>query len=554
MGSRHARLVGLAIAALLVSALAGCDPSPSEPPVVIVVADAAALTAGEASVQNRLEGARHEVVVADDDRVTRAQVSASAFTILSHTVDATPQVLALSSLAAPIWVAKPSLFDDFGLAGPVWNTDVGLVSGASVTITAPGHPMAGGATGTVAFQTASSVSWGAPPASATVVATAASPARATAYTIAAGATLADGSRAPGCRLTFPLYSNGPTKLTATGAAMLAGTADWAARECRAGPPPPADDVTHVILVSVDGFNPDGVALLGPDRAPNLTRLRAEGASTLNARSAVERTRTLPNHTSMLTGRRVTGTGGHQITFSDDDGSTIAANAGSYVPGVFDVVHDAGGSTAMYFGSPKLLLLERSWDATNGAPDTTGPDDGRDKVDTSASGAGATTTDALLARLRTTPPTFSFLHLSATDAAGHAQEFLSPEYLDALAGIDGHIGDVLDAVAADPALAFDTVVIVTADHGGVGDFHGDVTNPGNYTIPFYAWGAGVAPGADLYALNPERRDPGTSQPAYGTATPPIRNGDAANLVTDLLGLPSVGGSALNTAQDLDLTQD
>lgn len=51
--------------------------------------------------------------------------------------------------------------------------------------------------------------------------------------------------------------------------------------------------------------------------------RHQGARTPNARTAVEATRTMPNHTSMLTGRRVdTDLGGHGVTFNTDNGSTV----------------------------------------------------------------------------------------------------------------------------------------------------------------------------------------------------------------------------------------
>ncbi len=56
-----------------------------------------------------------------------------------------------------------------------------------------------------------------------------------------------------------------------------------------------------------------------------------------------------------------------------------------------------------------------------------------------------------------------------------------------------------------------------------------------------WGAGVAAGADLYALNAERRArPGRRRTTYA-GTQPVRNGEVANLVTSLLGLPDVPGS-------------
>jgi hypothetical protein len=66
-----------------------------------------------------------------------------------------------------------------------------------------------------------------------------------------------------------------------------------------------------------------------------------------------------------------------------------------------------------------------------------------------------------------------------------------------------------------------------------------------------WGAGVANGAGLYRLNPDYADPGRRRTRYGAARQPVRNGDVANLTTDLLGLPAVRGSEHDSAQDLDV---
>ena len=63
--------------------------------------------------------------------------------------------------------------------------------------------------------------------------------------------------------------------------------------------------------------------------------------------------------------------------------------------------------------------------------------------------------------------------------------------------------------------------------------------------------GVRHGADLYALNPGYRDPGRRRSSHATRRQPVRNGDVANLVTDLLGLEPVGGSQLDAQQDLDV---
>jgi predicted AlkP superfamily pyrophosphatase or phosphodiesterase len=318
-----------------------------------------------------------------------------------------------------------------------------------------------------------------------------------------------------------------------------------------GPAVVAVAVDHVVLVSVDGLNPDAIRQLGPTGAPTFHRLISDGASTLNARTEHESTQTLPNHTGMVTGRPVTATGGHRVTFNEDNGSTVHAVAGTYVASAFDVVHHNGGSTALFAGKTKFDFLDRSWDATSGAEDLTGVDDGRDTIDLYRRATPGVLTDALISSLRTAPMDFSMLHLRGPDAVGHAQGYMTQAYIDEVSATDRLIGRLLDAIAEDSSLAASTVVVVTSDHGGLGFSHADATHAVNYTIPFFAWGSGVPAGADLYALNPDRADPGTSRPSYDAAPQPIRNAEAGNLITDLLGLPAIPGSRINTTQTLDV---
>jgi predicted AlkP superfamily pyrophosphatase or phosphodiesterase len=310
-------------------------------------------------------------------------------------------------------------------------------------------------------------------------------------------------------------------------------------------------VEHVVLISVDGLNPEAITRLGRTGAPNFHRLLDQGASTLNARTVYESTQTLPNHTSMTTGRPVTATGGHRVTFNEDSGSTVHARAGFYVTSAFDVVHDNGGRTALYSGKDKLDLLDRSWNATNGAIDRTGVNNGRDKIDVYRRAAPGVLTDALIAALRTAPPDLTMIHYRGPDGVGHAQGYMSQAYLNEVSNTDRMIGRVLDAIAGNAALAGSTAVVVTSDHGGLGTSHANAAQAVNYTIPFFVWGAGVADAADLYALNPDRSAPGSGRPTYSVTPQPIRNAEAANLVTELLGLPAVPGSRINATQTLDV---
>lgn len=522
--------------------------------VLFVVANPGTLNAGETAVRNRLTGLGFTVVVADDNTVSTAQASGKAFVLVSQTVTSSgANIRALAGLPVPAWVAKPAYFDDFGLTGPVAGTDFADKAVTPLTIAAAGHPMAAGRTGTVTFQSGGRLSYGRPTAAATVVAR--SGTDATIVTLSPGQTQADGRTAPACRVTFPLWANGPTMLTADGWALFDAAARWTATDCGSSTPPPDPGpgaIEQVVLVSVDGLNPDAITALGPAGAPTFYRLMAEGTSTLDARTVYEATQTLPNHTSMVTGRPVTVTGGHGVTFNEDNGSTVHAAAGTYCASIFDLVHDAGMTTSLYSGKVKFDFLDRSWNETFGAVDTTGGDDGRDKIDTYLRAADNLTTDALEADLTDGDPAeFSMIHYPGPDQTGHGQGYMSQAYIDEVAATGALIGDLLDTIAADPDLAAHTVVIVTSDHGGLGTSHADATLEVNYTVPFFAWGAGVTAGTDIYALNPDRANPGSGRPSYAAAVPPVRNAEAGNLAAELLGLGPIPGSVINSAQSLDL---
>jgi phosphopentomutase len=116
-------------------------------------------------------------------------------------------------------------------------------------------------------------------------------------------------------------------------------------------------------------------------------------------------------------------------------------------------------------------------------------------------------------------------------------------------LDALVGSVMRTVRGRDDLRRSTVVVLTADHGGVPGTrsHGDRTRYDNYRVPFVVWGAGVR-AAGLYGLNPTALRPGRTQPGFRGAQP-IRNGDVANLALDILGLGPVPGSLWNHDQDL-----
>ena len=344
-------------------------------------------------------------------------------------------------------------------------------------------------------------------------------------------------------------------LAALAAIITGSTASMATEGRIEGPGQRIDQVARplaargaVVAISVDGLKPAALRRLGPDGAPAFHRMLRHGASTLNARTLREKTLTLPNHTSMLTGRTATGSQGHGVIVNHDPGGTVHQAAGHHISSMFTVVHDRGGSTALYASKSKFALFDRSWNARSGGRDRVGANNGRDKIDRYHRASEEQLVDRLVNRLRQRPDSLSFLHLALPDRVGHHDGFGSRHYLRAVQRVDGLLGRILRTIAHRPGLLRHATVIVTADHGGSRTGHRDPTRRAHFTIPFLVWGAGVADGADLYKLNPGRKPPGAARTSYRGAQP-IRNGDLANLATALLGLPAVSGSTFNHSQRL-----
>ena len=319
-------------------------------------------------------------------------------------------------------------------------------------------------------------------------------------------------------------------------------------------------VTHVVHISVDGL---AAKYLSPTMrdfpgfVPNFLRLQAEGSSTLNARCDYARSVTVPNHISMITGRPVTQPDGQAVTVPHgyiwdgwSTGMTIHNSGNTNVPykaSVFDVVHDHGRSTACLVSKSSLAICAFSYDANNGAPDLIPPDNGRNKIDAvlidyTASNVVAAFLPSLTNGI---PYHYAFLHFCDLDYTGHYRGWGGVEWLVTLQEMDTQLGRVLAAIStnSNPSVAQDTVVIVTADHGGYSVDHVQPDLDWDYTIPLFVWGPGFPPGTDLYSLFANRSDPGTNWVDYNQVWQPLRNGDTGNLALTLLGLPPIPGSTL-----------
>lgn len=247
------------------------------------------------------------------------------------------------------------------------------------------------------------------------------------------ATVALATLVAGCGLTNDeLTGNraGPRDTMSASSKSKTATASDDPHEPRSTEVDPKAD-TLVVAISIDGFNPESLRDLSEQDSSAFDQIMSSGAYTLNARSALEMTLTLPNHTGMLTGRPISlAEGGHGVTVNHSTPMTVEDFAGEYAASVFDVLHDHGYQTGLFASKAKFALFDHTW--SKGAPDVAGRDNGVDKIDQFAiiEDNHALVTE-VLGRMSEARNGLSFIHLSAPDAAGHAHGWFSSSYLDAV---------------------------------------------------------------------------------------------------------------------------
>lgn len=228
------------------------------------------------------------------------------------------------------------------------------------------------------------------------------------------------------------------------------------------------DIENVVIISIDGLRPDA---LDQTDTPVFDTLKARG-SFHPAAQAVLPSVTLVNHASMLGGMSPEK---HGIYWNSGDSGLGKING----PTLFSVAHEAGLSTAMVVGKPKLedLVLPDSVDQYLYAGFT-----------------DRQVTNRALALIEEGLPNVLFIHLPDVDSAGHATGWMSLGQLLALSWTDGNVGEIVAALEAGQFMDH-TLLIITADHGGSGKAHGS-DSPEDVTIPWLAIGPGVPIGGTL----------------------------------------------------------
>ena len=202
----------------------------------------------------------------------------------------------------------------------------------------------------------------------------------------------------------------------------------------------------VVLVSLDGIAPRFVT---PERMPHLCGLARSGGGCFTART-VEPPWTRVVHASMLLGVDPTV---HGLV----DNSMKPLSEG--LTSVLALARAAGRSTASANNWKQMDTLIEPLASLHRIFIDSGYDPAEDDL----------MVDMFASVWAARHPDVSFVYLCRTDLAGHDHGWGSDEYLSAMTEIDRTLGRLLEVVGEE------TSVVVTTDHGGIGDDHSATTD-------------------------------------------------------------------------------
>lgn len=237
--------------------------------------------------------------------------------------------------------------------------------------------------------------------------------------------------------------------------------------------PPIEGVKRVLVVSIDGLRPD--LLLMAD-APVARGLMRRGCYSMWAMTTPQSI-TLPSHVSMLTGLTPNR---HGILWNSD--LPLEYPLYPSAPTLFEVAKRRGYTTAVVSGKDKFDVFDRpgvldwKWIPHRGTVKT------------------AEVIKPAVKMILEHRPEVMLVHLPSVDTEGHGKGWASPEQMRAIEEADKALGQLVNAMEQ-AGVAGETLMIVSADHGGQGKGHG-ADDARSRHIPWIAVGPGLRKGVDL----------------------------------------------------------
>jgi len=239
---------------------------------------------------------------------------------------------------------------------------------------------------------------------------------------------------------------------------------------------------NVILIGLDGMGAYGFQ---EAVTPYMNEMAKDGALSIKARSVLV-SDSSPNWTSMLTGAIPIQHGVTSNDWSPDNYNVEPSlkNKIGLFPSIFDDIKTQKPDYKVY-AFRQGQGLGKMFDPS--VPDKViNNRDGKQLIN-----------DAIETFI-TDKPEFLFISINETDHVGHVSGHKSQEFFNSITKYDSLIGKFVERLKEEMMLD-NTIMIITADHGGIGLGHGGET-PDEMEIPILLYGGSVTKGKIIEGVN------------------------------------------------------
>lgn len=246
----------------------------------------------------------------------------------------------------------------------------------------------------------------------------------------------------------------------------------------------APKAKHVVLVALDGWGAYSVRKADPKTIPNIRGLMEKGAWTLRDRSVLPSSSAI-NWASMFMGVPTEVHGYTTWGSAKPEIKPNVTNERGMQPTIFSEVRrqrpEARTEVIAEWGGIGPLIDKEAVSSYFLIPG---------KYEEHPEMIFDKAVEAITAR----KPTLLAVCVDQLDHVGHGQGHDTPEYYAYLAKVDVQVGRIFKAIE-EAGIAKDTIVIMTADHGGLKKGHGG-KNLAEMEIPFIIAGANVAASGEI----------------------------------------------------------
>jgi len=238
----------------------------------------------------------------------------------------------------------------------------------------------------------------------------------------------------------------------------------------------AQKVKHVVLIGVDGL---GANYISKEEMPTLTNLMATGAYSLHARSVLPSS-SADNWASMFMGASPELHGYTEWNSKTPEIPSYTLDQFGLFPSIYTILHEQQpkADIGVFYDWPGIGYLFPKQTVTTAGVGKDDDDDIQQAIN----------------YIKSNKPALLLAYMDATDAAGHSVGWGTDSYREAMRKVDQLIAQIMAAIH-DAGMSDSTVVIVSADHGGINKGHGGKTLK-EMEIPWVITGPGIKRGYEI----------------------------------------------------------